>query len=99
MFFRGAGIVRSHFKWLLEKHSLADANQVIITGLSAGGIGTYLWADYVKTLIKSPESVLAIPDSGIFVLYENYQTHTNFLQNMVVNMWKLANIEELTPIQ
>ena len=50
-------------------------------------------------ILVEPEAVLAIPDSGIFQLYENYQTHTNFLQNMVVNLWKLANIDEQTPIQ
>ena len=69
LYFRGAAITRAHFKWLLQYHNFANAKEVVITGLSAGGIGTYLWSNYAKSLVKNPEVVVSIPDSGVFILF------------------------------
>ena len=50
-------------------HDFASAKEIVITGLSAGGIGTFLWSNYVKTIVKSPEIVVSVPDSGVYVLF------------------------------
>ena len=39
---------------------------IVVTGVSAGGMGAYQWANYLKeNTIKA--KVLAIPDSGLFI--------------------------------
>jgi len=40
---------------------------VVVTGESAGGIATFLWADYVYKL-SSNKNVYSIPDSGLFLV-------------------------------
>lgn len=37
-----------------------------MTGTSAGGLASYMWADYVKEKAKA-KNVHAAPDSGIFL--------------------------------
>ena len=39
----------------------------VLTGGSAGGISTYLWADYAKSLFCNKTEFYAIPDSAIFL--------------------------------
>ena len=69
-----------------------------MTGVSAGGIATFLWTNYVRDLVSNPSNVLMIPDSGIFMIAKTYQTGTDFFLTTVVNMFKLANIDEKTPL-
>lgn len=71
----------------------------MITGLSAGGVGTFLWTNYVRTIIKNPTNVISIPDSGIFPIFPNYvNKDINVTQTMAQNVFKLANIDEKTPL-
>ena len=48
LYIRGGGVTRSHFKWLLNNHNLADASQVLLTGASAGGVATFIWSNYLR---------------------------------------------------
>ena len=66
LFFRGALNTRSHIKWAHQKYNLTQASQIIVSGSSAGGIATYLWVDYVRTLVPNPKTVYGVVDSGIF---------------------------------
>ena len=54
LYFRGAALTRSHFKWLLKEHGMADASKILISGSSAGGIATAIWSNYVRALVKNP---------------------------------------------
>jgi len=67
LYFRGADNTRSHFKYLLEKYNLAAAERILLTGSSAGGIATYLWTNYVRSLLDNPAAVFSVPDSGVFL--------------------------------
>lgn len=51
LYFRGAAITRSHFKYLDSQYSFKNAKKVVLTGSSAGGMATFAWADYLKTLM------------------------------------------------
>lgn len=43
-----------------------NGNKIVITGVSAGGIATYLWSNHVlSNTIKA--KVYAMPDSGLFL--------------------------------
>jgi hypothetical protein len=75
LYFRGSLITRSHFKWIMNRYpQFKNADQVIVTGSSAGGIATYLWTNYVRTLVTNTSNVISIPDSGIFLATKTYKT-------------------------
>lgn len=49
-----------------EKYDFYNQNTIVLSGVSAGAVGTYYWVDYLKDHTKSSK-VYAIPDSGIFL--------------------------------
>lgn len=67
LYFRGAAITRSHFDWINTKFPFAQAQKIILTGGSAGGVGTFLWNNYFIDYVKKPDIVHSIPDSGVFL--------------------------------
>lgn len=66
LYFRGAVNTRSHFKWADNKYNLSAAEKIVLTGSSAGGIGVYLWHQYLKDMVSHPERVYSVADSSIF---------------------------------
>lgn len=75
LYFRGSRIVRSHFKYLIERYQMDRASKIIITGGSAGAVASYLWGNYLLSIVKNPSAVYNIPDSGIFVNSNTYQSN------------------------
>lgn len=67
LYFRGADIVRSHFKWLTLKYDFPSAEKVLLTGSSAGGVATFLWSNYVKSILVNPQGLSSVVDSGVFM--------------------------------
>ena len=43
-----------------------NGDTIVITGVSAGGVATFLYANYLLSNTKTSK-ILAIPDSGLFV--------------------------------
>ena len=72
--FRGHTIFRSVFMDLLQQYNLSDAEEIIISGSSAGGIGVLNHADWVLNhVIKSNKinaKLLSIIDSGWFIDFQ-----------------------------
>ena len=67
LFFRGSRIMRAHLKWIDEQYSFANAKKIVMAGISAGGMATYLWIDYLADIVKNPKKLYGIVDSGIFL--------------------------------
>jgi hypothetical protein len=67
LYFRGSVNMRSHFSWANAKFDFNKAKKILLTGSSAGGIGTFLWIDYLKSLVIEPSKVYGVVDSGIFM--------------------------------
>jgi hypothetical protein len=68
LYFRGAVNTRSHFQYIQNRYDLKKAERVILSGSSAGGIATYIWADYIRGFISNSNvKVYSIIDSGIFL--------------------------------
>lgn len=47
---------------------MKNAESILVTGTSAGGLATFTWADYITDLLKSINpncKVSAAPDSGM----------------------------------
>ena len=53
LYFRGRRIIDESLKALSTQFGLAEADNVLLTGCSAGGLATYLHTDYVQTQLES----------------------------------------------
>ena len=51
LYFRGGVITRSHLKYMDSRFPFANAKKVVLSGSSAGGMATYIWADHVKAML------------------------------------------------
>ena len=67
LYFRGSRIVRAHFKWIDDNYGFDKADKVVLVGGSSGGMGVYLWIDYLRGLMNNPKKLSGIVDSGIFL--------------------------------
>lgn len=68
LYFRGAINTRAHFQYIHHLYNLSNAEKVVLSGSSAGGISTFIWVDYLKQFINNPMTkVFSIIDSGIFL--------------------------------
>ncbi len=91
LYFRGARIVRSHFKWLINTYQMDNATKIIISGGSAGAVASFLWGNYLLSLVKDPSVVYNIPDSGIFVNTNAYKTDLPLVQIAISNLMSIAH--------
>ena len=71
VYFRGKDIMDAVYDTLLTKYKMHEAEDVIITGSSAGGLTAILHADHIadkirEKNIKNP-NIAAIPDAGYFM--------------------------------
>lgn len=53
------------FTDLNKRFSLYNADKVIISGGSAGGMATFQWTNYLQDHVKG--QVYSVPDSGFFI--------------------------------
>ena len=68
LYFRGSVNTRAHFQYIHNKYNLSNAERVVLSGSSAGGMATFIWAEYLKKLIGFPDvKFYPIIDSGIFL--------------------------------
>ncbi len=66
LYFRGTNNVLEQIKYMEDKFDIFKKNKIVVTGVSAGGIATYLYANFFES--KSITSkVYIIPDSGLFL--------------------------------
>jgi hypothetical protein len=56
LFFRGSVITKAHLKFLDNKYNLTQTKKMVLTGTSAGGIATFIWADYIKKILPNPDT-------------------------------------------
>jgi hypothetical protein len=93
LYFRGANNSMQQFEYLNSTFGLYSADKVVITGVSAGGLATYQWSNYLYDRLLNKQ-VFAMPDSGLFVVdYINpFTGRANFI-DMVTNLLKLMDTD------
>lgn len=92
LYFRGRRIIDTVLSYLTENHNLGAAENVLLTGCSAGGLATYLHTDYVGDTLKAQVSSLkkykAASISGFFLLHNTvedkpvYPTEMKYIFNL-----------------
>jgi len=94
LYFRGKRIIDAVLDTLLEKMGLAEAEEVLLTGCSAGGLATYLHADYVHDRLKQAvpglKKMRAAPISGMFLLHKSAEGKAVYPEE-IKNIFHLAN--------
>ena len=93
IFFRGKRLLDANLASLMQTRGLRAATSVVLSGHSAGGLATYLHADYVRAQL--PRSLIfyaAVPDAGFFLDHARYGTggEHHFGNDMRIT-WAIAN--------
>ena len=72
LYFRGKRVLDALLDTLLTEHDLDSAEEVLVSGGSAGGLAAFLHADYVRTKMPSTvQKFKASPVSGFFLLHDD----------------------------
>ena len=66
LYFRGSNNTLTSIAYLEEKLKIFDADRLVVSGISAGAMGSSLWGNYIYKQSRKPEGVSLILDSGIF---------------------------------
>lgn len=80
-----------------------NAKAIVVTGVSAGGMGTFQWASYLQQNTKTSK-VMAIPDSGLFITdFYSDIAGQKILRERISNLLKVVTVDDETflppPIQ
>lgn len=91
LYFRGRRIIDAVLADITTKHDFGSAQEVLLTGCSAGGLSTYLHVDYVGSqLPASVHKYRAAPISGFFLDHLNVDGIPVY-GNQMKNIFQLAN--------
>lgn len=69
--FRGKTIFQSIFKQLQVDYGMGDAEEVVITGSSAGGVGVINHAEWVRDQLRPQAALLVLFDSSWFINFQD----------------------------
>jgi len=97
LYFRGSVITRSQFKWVDSTYGLKNASKIILTGMSAGGIATNTWSNYLKDYVGDANKVYSISDSGLFENFKTFQGEP-VLEQIIKNSFALVSVDEPFPL-
>lgn len=97
LYLRGSVITRAHLKYIQQKYNFKAAKEIVIAGVSAGAMASYMWTNQIQEMVDNPNAVSTIVDSGIFINDTTVTTGSHKSALMVDNLFKLANSNEDTP--
>lgn len=87
LFFRGRDILNATLQFLIANTSLANADRLVVTGSSAGGLSTYLHVDTIAAALPRV-AVVAVPDAGFFPIAPAMTGNYTF--GATVQAWMLS---------
>eukprot|EP00731_Ephydatia_muelleri_P030436 Em0021g959a len=90
IYFRGLKVLNAVLQSLLDA-GMKDASEVILTGCSAGGLATYIHADYVAGFIPPQAKYRALSDAGYFLDIPTIYGNMSFEEG-VKNLLTLAEL-------
>lgn len=101
LYFRGRRILDHIMDTLKEKHALSSATEVLLTGGSAGGLSTYLLADYMASQMPASVSKFrAAPQSGFWAFTSGTETGNPELDNKEnKEFYKMQNLGAVLPAE
>ena len=98
LYFRGSNLTISKLNHLEQTLGLfSKSTEILVTGLSAGGLASFIWTDYIREKSAS-KNVYCAPDSGLFLDSANFHSKQHEYRNMFVNLFKFSNVEINPPV-
>uniref|UniRef100_A0A7S2VUL2 Pectin acetylesterase n=1 Tax=Norrisiella sphaerica TaxID=552664 RepID=A0A7S2VUL2_9EUKA len=84
IYFRGHRILNEVFAYLASDFGFNQATDVLLSGCSAGGLATYLHADYIRDnlLPSSVKRFKVMPISGFFLMHDTYDGAPKYQEQM-----------------
>jgi hypothetical protein len=98
LYFRGEANTKSHFKWIASNYNFAGAEKVLLTGASSGGIATFSYSNYVRSLLKNPEALYTVADSGTFMNVTHSKTGIYAFSEESKTLFQISNADAKSPI-
>eukprot|EP00750_Incisomonas_marina_P018288 INCI2807.1.p1 GENE.INCI2807.1~~INCI2807.1.p1 ORF type:complete len:439 (-),score=56.39 INCI2807.1:65-1381(-) len=76
-------------------YNLRNATSILVAGGSAGGLSTYLHADYIAERYKATgtEKVAAAPVSGFFLMHHDYNSTATTYRDEMQYVFNMTNAE------
>ena len=88
LYFRGRRVLQHLLRVLSSDHGLGSAEHVLLAGGSAGGLATYLQADFVATLLpRTVTKYKAMPVSGFFLMHADRDGRSGYVESMNATFW------------
>ena len=98
LYFRGLRILDSTISELLSDTNLKEANHVIFSGTSAGGLAVMLHADFVRSKLPKQVHFRALADSGFFLdTASRKQKGQRKFRKIMQSVFKLHNCTDGVP--
>ena len=92
--FRGAAIIDAALQLLLSQNGLGQAQQVLLTGCSAGGVAAFLQANRVGDFLEANTQpglrYKVVPVSGFFIEHHN-ALGQNVFEHQIQILFELSN--------
>lgn len=99
LYFKADRIAKQNFDWLDKKFGLyGQSTDVVLTGMSAGGSASFMWANYLQSKLPNIKLQLIV-DSALFLNEVNYLTHNPDFAQMVQMITKTSYVEPSSPIE
>lgn len=91
--FRGYNNTKSTFEYMRDSLGLFDAEEVMITGISAGGQAVFMWLNWIQKFLPSTIKLRALTDAGLFmdIVNQNAGCHLFRKQMMDIANYTLSN--------
>jgi len=84
----------AHFAYIEKEFSLYEADNVVLSGTSAGAIAALSWSNFLYNQMKKPSGLVIAPDSGIMIFdYTNPFTGKEPIIESVQGISEIANKE------
>eukprot|EP00055_Hartaetosiga_balthica_P012817 m.63481 g.63481 ORF g.63481 m.63481 type:complete len:409 (-) comp8071_c1_seq1:1731-2957(-) len=92
LYFRGRANLDAMVEDLIINYNLSRATDVLLSGGSAGGLATFLHADYVPSILpKTVKKYKVSPSSGFFLNHTNFDNEAIY-PNMIRYIYKMQNV-------
>lgn len=98
LYLAGFQVFNALIDYLVEHTELKGADQVILIGSSAGGVGATVNADYLRKRLTGVNSLHLVVDGAMFVDNPE-QTRQQVMRNIFKNTFYLHNIQGAESIQ
>lgn len=88
LYFRGKNNTLGVIDYLKSRHSFVNAESVVLSGFSTGGMAALIYANYISNITKRPNNTYVITDSFFIFDITDKTGKKNYLPSILSNVIK-----------